>query len=29
LEKDFLEPGGLRERMFQALLAHRNRPSKK
>lgn len=26
LEKDFLEQGGLRERMFQARLAHRNRP---
>jgi len=26
LEKDFLEQGGLRERMFKARLAHRNRP---
>lgn len=26
LEKDFLERGGLRERMFKARLAHRNRP---
>ncbi len=29
LEKDFLEQGGLRERMFKARLAHRNRPPKK
>ena len=27
LEKDFLNQGGLRERMFKARLAHRNRPS--
>ena len=26
LEKDFLNQGGLRERMFKARLAHRNRP---
>jgi four helix bundle suffix protein len=26
LEKDFLEQGGLRERMFKARLAHRNQP---
>jgi four helix bundle suffix protein len=29
LEKDFLEQGGLRERMFQARLAHRNQQHKK
>ena len=29
LEKDFLEQGGLRERMFKARLAHRNQPSRK
>jgi four helix bundle suffix protein len=29
LEKDFLEQGGLRERMFKARLAHRNQPPKK
>ena len=29
LEKDFLNQGGLRERMFKARLAHRNRPPKK
>ena len=29
LEKDFVEQGGLRERMFKARLAHRNRPPKK
>ncbi len=29
LEKDFLEQGGLRERMFQARLAHRNKQQKK
>jgi len=29
LEKDFLEQGGLRERMFKARLAHRNRPPQK
>ena len=28
LEKDFLEQGGLRERMFQARLAHRHQPPK-
>lgn len=28
LEKDFLEQGGLRERMFRARLAHRNQPPK-
>ena len=28
MEKDFLEQGGLRERMFQARLAHRNQPPK-
>jgi four helix bundle suffix protein len=29
LEKDFLEQGGLRERMFKARLAHRNQPPNK
>lgn len=29
LETDFLEQGGLRERMFQARLAHRNQQHKK
>ena len=29
LEKDFLEQGGLRERMFKARLAHRNQPPQK
>jgi four helix bundle suffix protein len=29
LEKDFLNQGGLRERMFKARLAHRNQPPKK
>ncbi len=29
LEKDFLEQGGLRERMFKARLAHRNQPPRK
>ncbi len=29
LEKDFLQQGGLRERMFQARLAHRNKSSGK
>ena len=29
LEKDFLNQGGLRERMFKARLAHRNRPPQK
>ena len=29
LGKDFLEQGGLRERMFKARLAHRNQPPKK
>ena len=29
LEKDFLEQGGLRERMFKARLAHRNKPPRK
>jgi len=29
LEKDFLKQGGLRERMFKARLAHRNRQQKK
>jgi four helix bundle suffix protein len=29
LEKDFLEQGGLRERMFEARLAHRNQQHKK
>jgi four helix bundle suffix protein len=29
LEKDFLEQGGLRERMFKARLAHRNQPPKR
>ena len=29
LEQDFLEQGGLRERMFKARLAHRNRPPQK
>jgi four helix bundle suffix protein len=29
LEKDFLEQGGLRERMFHARLTHRNQPPKK
>ena len=29
LEKDFLEQGGLRERMFKARLARRNQPPKK
>jgi len=29
LEQDFLEQGGLRERMFKARLAHRNQPPKK
>lgn len=29
LEKDFLEQGGLRERMFKARLAHRNQPAGK
>jgi four helix bundle suffix protein len=29
LEKDFLEQGGLRERMFRARLAHRNQPPEK
>jgi len=29
LEKDFLEQGGLRERMTRARLAHRNQPPKK
>lgn len=29
LEKDFLDQGGLRERMFKARLAHRNLPPKK
>ncbi len=29
LEKDFLEQGGLRERMFKARLAHRNNPPKR
>lgn len=28
LEKDFLQQGGLRERMFKARLAHRNPPNK-
>jgi four helix bundle suffix protein len=28
LEKDFLEQGGLRERMFKARLEHRNQRSK-
>jgi four helix bundle suffix protein len=28
LEKDFLNQGGLRERMFKARLAHRNQPPK-
>ncbi len=28
LEQDFLNDGGLRERMFKARLAHRNQPSK-
>ena len=29
LEKDFLNQGGLRERMFKARLAHRNQPPRK
>lgn len=29
LEQEFLDQGGLRERMFKARLAHRNRPSQK
>ena len=29
LEQDFLEQGGLRERMFKARLAHRNQPPRK
>jgi four helix bundle suffix protein len=29
LERDFLQQGGLRERMFKARLAHRNQPPKK
>jgi four helix bundle suffix protein len=29
LEKDFVEGGGLRERMFRARMAHRNQPPKK
>ncbi|MEQ1843531.1 MAG: four helix bundle suffix domain-containing protein, partial [Verrucomicrobiales bacterium] len=29
LEKDFLEQGGLRERMFKARISHRNTPPKK